>query len=74
VWNGLAVAALPTAAGLLFLDAGFARNIIISSAIVAWIAWSVLVWAVGTVFIAKKTDRYSDRKVRPKLSKEYRKR
>jgi len=53
---------------------GLLQQVIIWGFFVMWALYAASTWAVGTFFISKRIDRYIDRKVRPNLSREYRKR
>lgn len=71
--KGLALLLPVVAAGFVLRD-GLLRDVITWGFFAAWILYAALTWGVGTFFISKKIDRYIDKKVRPNLSKEYRKR
>jgi hypothetical protein len=65
----------PALAVILFLDDGLLKQILLGTLIGAWFLNGVALYAIGTVFLGKKMDRYYDRKeVRPKLPKDYRER
>ena len=63
----------PALAALLFLREGLLKQVVVGGLVGAWFLSGLALYAIGTVFFGKKMDRYYDRKVRPKLSKEYRK-
>jgi hypothetical protein len=71
--KGLTLLLPVLAAGFLLRD-GLLQHIIIWGFFVAWALYVAVTWAAGTFFISKRIDRYIDRKVRPNLSREYRKR
>jgi len=68
------VVLVPAAVALVILKESTLRNTIVGVSAAAWFLWQILTWAVGEFYFTKKMDRYYDRKVRPHLSKEYRKR
>jgi hypothetical protein len=68
------LALAPAIGAILFLHEGLLKQAIVWTSFAAWVVYVVLAWAVGTFFLGKKMDRYYDRKVRPNLSREYRKR
>jgi len=71
--KGLTLLLPVIAAGILMKD-GLLQQVIIWGFFVMWALYAASTWAVGTFFISKRIDRYIDRKVRPNLSREYRKR
>jgi hypothetical protein len=64
---------LPALAAILFLKDGSLKQLLAGALAGAWFLNGIILYVLGTAFWAKKMDRYHDRKVRPNLSKEYRK-
>jgi hypothetical protein len=64
---------LPAIAAMLILTDGLLKQVVVGTLVVGWFLVGFVLYGIGTFFLSKKMDRYYDRKVRPKLSKEYRK-
>lgn len=64
----------PALAAILFLKNGLLKEVVVGALVGAWFLSWVVLYAIGTAFFGKNVDRYYDRKVRRKLSKDYRER
>ena len=69
----LMVALVPLFAAAFLMDEGPAQTVVVWTSFTVWAAWNAITVGIGTFYISRWADRLHERRMKPRLSREYRK-